>query len=685
MKLIIAEKPSLARNIADALSVKLKSDGFMYNDEYIVTWAFGHLFSLYDVEDYYELNKFTKWTMDNLPCIPKGFKFKIKTEKDGTVDTGTMHQFNVIKSLCHREDVDEIINAGDADREGEIIIRLCIKNAGVTDKKLSRLWLPDQTPQTIQSAIKTMKNDAEYDNLANEGFARMYIDWLYGVNLTRYATLKTGSLLRVGRVITPIVKAIYDREMEIRNFEPKTYYIIGSNVNNIELASKSKYDYLPTAECEALNDTELTVKAIKKKKETVKAGKLFSLSKLQGVLGKKYKMSMDESLEIVQGLYEKGYLTYPRTNSEYLAEAEKDKIKTIIENIAGQGYNVAFKDNKNIFDDKKIESHSALTPTYNLPCLSYLTEDERKVYETVLNRFLAVFCAEDCIVNRTEIVVAGENTEEFALKGAMMEQEGWTKYEDYNVNSAILPKLKKGDVVPHDFKPMEKKTQSPKHYNIETLNNYLKNPFKDDKNTKTDDDEDDYKAIFEGLELGTEATRTGIIKNAITSKYIDLQNGVYFLLPDGEYVINQLNTLGISMDKYKTSVVGKSLKKVYSNYNEMESTLKLVTDEIFEALNNDVNDILSPNYTGFAREPVGKCPLCGSVVTKGKYGYQCSNYMECNFKMPSTLCKSTITIQDAKELLDHHYLTYDKEFVSKAGKTFRASLALDVGGIIFKF
>ena len=213
MILIIAEKPSLGRNIADAIGGMTKRNGYIEGNGYLVTWAFGHLFSLADVEAYSATPVTEKrWTLDNLPCFPQEFMFELRKGSDKKVDSGVVRQFEVLKSLCNRADVDTIVNAGDADREGEIIVRLCISKALAAQKSLKRLWLPDQTPETVRKALSEMKDETEYDNLANEGFARTYIDWLYGVNLTRYATLKTGTLLRVGRVIVPIVKAIYDRD-----------------------------------------------------------------------------------------------------------------------------------------------------------------------------------------------------------------------------------------------------------------------------------------------------------------------------------------------------------------------------------------------------------------------------------------------------------------------------------------
>ena len=245
MQLIIAEKPSLARNIAAAVGGMQKRNGYFEGGGTLISWAFGHLFSLCDIEDYLEnVPAGARWTIGNLPCFPHEFRFTLRRKADGTVDPGVARQYETLKYLCNRP-VDTIVNAGDADREGEIIVRLCVMHALEAEKRFVRLWLPDQTPETVRAALADMKDEGEYDRLANEGFARTYIDWLYGVNLTRYATLRTGTLLRVGRVIVPIVRAIYDRDMEIRNFVPVQYLSPFSaeetGGEKVELLSKKRF------------------------------------------------------------------------------------------------------------------------------------------------------------------------------------------------------------------------------------------------------------------------------------------------------------------------------------------------------------------------------------------------------------------------------------------------------------
>ncbi|MBO5248711.1 MAG: hypothetical protein J6B54_05445 [Clostridia bacterium] len=497
MQLIIAEKPSLGRNIVASIEEgkkdKLnKKNGYYEGDRYAVTWAFGHLFSLADIEDYSPLPEGrTRWSMENLPCFPKQFRYHLKSAADKKPDEGIVRQFNVIQALCKRDDVDTIINAGDSDREGEIIVRTCVSKAfeGTITKPFKRLWLPDQTPQTILAALEDLPDESNYDNLAREGYARTYMDWLYGVNLTRYATLKTGSLLRVGRVIIPIVKAIYDRDMAIKNFVPDVYYAIVSktetNGETVELTSKTKFpkEEREKAEafCKKYNESDAVVTAVKKRKTTLNPGKLYSLSTLQNTLGKKYKMPMEESLAIVQKLYEAGYLTYPRTNSEYLATAEQDKIKKVLQGVKKIGYPVECKFKKSIVDDSKIESHSALTPPYKIPAKASLSEKELQVYSTVVRRFVAVFCSEECQAEKTEITIDVGGMEEFSLKGTTITAAGWMRYDDGGQKDKILPALSKGDRVNVAFTPVEKETTPPKHYTIETLNNYLKNPFREEK------------------------------------------------------------------------------------------------------------------------------------------------------------------------------------------------------------
>ena len=693
MVLVIAEKPSLGRNIAGAIGGMQKRNGYMEGEEYLVTWVFGHLFSLADIEHYSPAPTGTHgWTFANLPCFPKSFDYQLAG------DDGVKRQFALIESLCNRPDVTAIVNAGDADREGEIIVRTCVQKALKSEKNILRLWLPDQTPETIRAALAEMKPDNAYDNLAAEGYARTYIDWLWGVNLTRYASIISGRLLRVGRVIVPIVKAIYDRDLAIRRFTPEKYYGVSSRteVAGEELLLVSKEEFrlknFSAAEAGALalsdkyNAATTVVTDKKSKEDILPPGKLYSLSTLQNVLGKKYKMSMKDSLDTVQGLYERGFLTYPRTNSEYLATAEKGKVRQILSGVAKLGYPVAFRDSKYIFDDSKIESHSALTPTYKIPGQEELSEREKQVYSTVFRRFVAVFCDHPCRIERSELHLTCGEYEEFVLKGTAILDAGWTKYDDYTKKDKFLPNLAVGDVVTTAFAPQEKETTPPRHYTIETLNNYLKNPFKEERANAGGEegasDEEDYRAIFEGLELGTEATRTGIIDNARSSRYIELQKDTYLILPDGEYLIETLTDLGIVMDKYKTSEMGQALKKVFRGTMSVQDSTRLAEEEIREVFSHKDEALARLGDTGTEGETIGTCPVCGGLVVRGARAYACERE-ECTFRVGLHICRRAISPDAVRSLLDRGRTSVIDGFVSKNNRRFSSALILKDGKVVF--
>lgn len=693
-KVIIAEKPKLANTIASSIPGSFKRcDGFFENENYIVTWALGHLFQLVELEEYlddYDEKKKYRWTLDGLPFCPKEFKFElIRNPKTKKPDSGCAKQFKVIKGLCARADVDGVFNAGDADREGEIIVRLILQHAK-NKKPVYRLWLPDQTPETILRELKTVKPDKEYDNLANEGFARTYVDWTYGINLTRMCTLKSGSLLRVGRVIVPIVRAIYDRDMAIRNFVPEKYYgLVSKEKTNgfvIELNSKKTFHIdekaAATKTAELYNGVPAIVSDVKSEEKIIAPPKLFSLSTLQGVLGKKYKMSPSTSLSLIQKLYEAGYVTYPRTNSEYLATAEKEKMSKILSILNEKGYSVAQQDKKSVYDDAKIESHSALTPTYKIPNQSDLSEKEWQVYTTIFNRFIAVFCSIPCKVNRTIISIKVGEYEEFRLKGDVYISKGWQEYDGPDKEDKILPPLQIGDRININFVLDQRETKPPKHYTVETLSNFLKNPFKKEKQISDDiihdedreDDTEDYKALFEGVELGTEATRTPIIEKAIQSKYISLKKNAYYIEPDGEFFIETLDKLGVNMNKEKTAELGRVLKNVYKGELSVRDSVDIAKKEI-EAIFNSCKGIS-------IAVPLGKCPKCGGNVSKSGSGpFVCENRGNgCQFIIYAKVSGKVLSDADVRMLLQNRRTDLLDGFISKKGKPFSAYLVLSPDG-----
>lgn len=629
-KIIIAEKPSLAMTIVQAIGGSFdKKDGYFENDKYIVTFGFGHLFQLYSIDDYFNREK-TKWNLEEIPFIPSRYKFKLIN------DTGVKKQFETIKKLISREDISDIINCGDADREGEVIGRLIIENALEGKiKPIKRLWLPEQTHETIRYALNNLDDSNKYDLLYDEGFVRTCVDWIYGINLTRLLTCKTYKTLPVGRVLIPIVEVIHSRDMEINNFVPKKYYqgeVSFEKDNNTIKFSIDDLKFDTKEECIRATDTlkneKIIVKDIQIKEVKKQPKKLFSLDKLQNKLSKELKLSANDSLKIIQGLYEKGYVTYPRTNTEYLADAEKDKVQKIIDVIDKENI-LEMKNKKSIFDTSKVESHSAITPTTKIP--TDLKVKELEVYNIIKNRFISNFLIEDTILEETKIIFQLESFE-FNLKGTVIKSLGYLKYEN-DLKEKSIPKFEVGEELEFNILVSDKVTQPPKHITLEELNNYLKNPFR--KSEMSEDEE--YNLMLKGVEIGTVATRASIVEKAIKLGYIREVKGTFYISKLGIDLIDTLNKLNIDLFKNKTVELSQTLKKVYKNEISKDRALDIFSSDLSNMINNakqiEVSKIETPKVE---KEVIGKCPKCGKNVYESEKSFYCEGFKDehkCNFTL----------------------------------------------------
>lgn len=661
-RLIIAEKPSLGRTIAEALGVNDKKDGYMEGNGYIVSWCFGHLWTLKDLEMYlnpsFKHGDKAKWTLDNLPFYPDNWNFQYFIS-----DPGNRKQDKILYQLMTRTDVDTIYSAGDADREGEVIIRNELVQHKITGKRILRLWLPALTPEAIRAAVKEAKDDREYDGYDKAGRTRAYVDWLFGINLSRYATLKTGVKLNIGRCMCPIIEKIVKRDDEIVNFVPQKYIAVESENEDslFILKSRQKFELddmeLAKEICDKYNAAGAVVTEITNKISKVKAPRLFSQSDLQSYICKKNKkMSPQNVLDIVQSLYEKGYVTYPRTSSNFLAESESEKTGVIIKTLIEQGNTglVNKTGNKNIYDDSKVESHSALTPTEKIP--TALSSSESEVYEAIKNRFCAVFCEEDYLINKTiiEITCAGEV---FTVQGNIMVQPGWTVFEAPSKKEKILPSVNKGDIITVSFAPVEKETTPPKRYTVESLNAWMKAPMRSEEslNKKVYSD-DEWKDILADATICTEATRAATLDKCIKEKYITLKDGTYSALEKGHLLVDVMGQLKIDLSPAKTVELQRQMHEVQQ--------CKLLPVDILEETKGIINEVFGHNpdvnsrYSVSEKESssIGTCPRCGAQVYEGKSNYYCSKGKECGFALWKTSkllesMKVSITPARARKIL----------------------------------
>ncbi len=665
MKLILAEKPSVAKTIASFLGAKTRGDGFFEGSGYIVTYAVGHLVGLYDMKDY-DKDKFSgSWKFENFPFIPPDrFKFK--------VDSSKKKQFNIVKSLLNRDDVEYVINATDNDREGELIsflIFLLAKNK----KPVKRILVNEWTPEDITRGLNSLKDDSDMRNLQAAGYTRLITDWLIGINFTSVATLKygNGKLLNIGRVILPTVKLVYDRDMEILNFIPKTYYEIEGNFkcDNGEYKGKyikgkeSKFDTIEevNAVIDSITSNEGTIVDKKVSKSKEYAPKLFSLTSLQGFITSKYSnFTSDKVLSVCQSLYEGkgkgGYITYPRTDSIYLEESLTSKVSQTLDKLkVGLAYEdkIKFSKTKRVFDSSKVDSHSAIIPTYIIP--SKLTPDELIVYNAIKDRFIANFMPPAEYENTEINTDVDGNT--FLTKGKVLKVPGYLELFNKEEKDDLLPDVNVKDKVEVlDISPMTKQTTPPKPYTEDTLLKAMKNC---GKNVSDDD-----TTVLSGYSIGTSATRADVLKKISQVGYVGKKGKSYFITDLGknlveifpvrelfdvdytgklekslsdiqkgqftrkEYLSNIMNFIvrNVELIKYDT-------KKNISNENYVYNpkTKKYTKESKLKNTSTNKSSSKSKDSTSEEFPSLGKCMVCGGDVVEIDKGFICKNYRDCKF------------------------------------------------------
>ena len=667
--LVIAEKPKAARALCEGLGIskfhfvskgkasKLSAaPGYYDSDDVTIVYVSGHIMSLYDVEDYiYGVNaqltpEQKYWSSVPLPFIPKdGFKKKISKSNGGFYEK----QYKIIKDLINSNNYECVVNFGDPDNEGELLIREILESIGYT-KPVKRLFNNSLVPSVLAEEFYcNLKNDSDYTSMYFQALARQQTDWLLGINLTRFLTLKANeakkrgsTLWRVGRVIVPLVKYVYDRDLEIKNFDSKKGFGINAVISRDDyehtFSSSDPKIYFSENEkglcddlCNKLSTQPFTVIDVKKSKFKIKPHKLMSLTDFRSEMNKKYGCSVSESSKIAQNLYEMGYITYPRTNSQYLSTKEGENVKKII-NILNQKYNgmaLVFNDSKTIFDDSKIsdEGHTALTLTTKTPNatdLQSFDENTRNAYRLIMARFITNFSARPIIEETTVMFQCGEY--KFKLIGNEIIEKGFLRYEERKLPEKV-PDFQIGEVVSAKFSVVERETKPPAPVSVAELLEFSSNPYKKElKAANPNDDTEYYKLLKEGVTIGTQSTLDSIIGNAIKEGYIIANKKNYRIGEKGVALIQLLDELNVNLYKERNIEMNKAIKCVGSKTLTIKQNEQNIRNELENIINNGKDVSVNINQIG----SVCKCPLCGGNVfynSKLK-AYCCENTLkDCKF------------------------------------------------------
>ncbi|WP_455795990.1 DNA topoisomerase III [Clostridium butyricum] len=613
--LILAEKPSVGRDLAKVLKCNVNKGSYIEGNKYIVTWAMGHLVGLMDPEGYD--NKYKEWKMETLPMLPKHMKL--------TVLKKTGKQYNEVKKQLLRNDVNEIIIATDAGREGELVARWIIEKAGVK-KPLKRLWISSQTNKAILDGFKNLKDAKEYENLYKAAVCRAEADWLVGLNVTRALTCKHNAQLSAGRVQSPTLAMIVQREEEIRNFKPVDYWCLNAKTDRFMLnwvnekgnnsTFKEEIADSIVNKCKGQNGEVLEVKKTTKKKYSPA---LYDLTELQRDANKIWGYSAKQTLNLMQRLYENHkVLTYPRTDSRYVTS---DIVATIPERLkavsfgeyrvaAQQILNTGVKANKNYVDNSKVSDHHAIIPTEEKGSLANLSSDEKHIYDLVVKRFLSVLLPAYEYEQTTVTVNIGKET--FSAKGNITKSKGWKMLYD-NLNddedSQELPHLNKGDnIIIKSVNKVKKQTTPPARFNEATLLSAMESPQK-----YINIEKDAAKTLNETGGLGTVATRADIIEKLFNSFVIEKKGKDIYPTSKGKQLIELVpkdlkSPLLTAKWESQLDQIAKGKRDNLSFIKEMKNYSVALVEDVKCGSSKFTHD----NLTG------KKCPECGKYMLEVK-------------------------------------------------------------------
>ena len=674
MKLVIAEKPSVGKSIANILGAKENNNGYLKGNEYIVSWCFGHLVTLASPEQYDE--KYKKWNIEDLPIIPEDFLLTIKED--------TKTQFNLLKKLMNSSEVDEIICATDSGREGELIFRYVYEKANC-NKPIKRLWVSSLTDEAIKNGFENLKNGEEYYNLYEAGFKRSIADWIIGMNATRFYSSLYNNKINVGRVQTPTLNIIVEREDKIINFKKEKYYEI--IIEKDELKAKTeKINSLEEAKniLEIIKSNNLICDEYKSNEKSKSPCKLYDLTTLQREANNIYGYTANETLATLQGLYEKKIVTYPRTDSKFISNDMENETKEIINILYNK---LEFLQNvepicnvAQVINNNKVTDHHAILPTKLVKDLdlSSLNEKERNILNLVIKTLL-IATNEKCIFNEIIGVLKSSNDIRLNFSYKNIIKKGYIEIEEKFSNkekdNSTIPTIEQGQSI-IDFVTYleEKETTPPKRFTEDTLLSAMENA-----------SNEDYKELdVEDIEkkgLGTPATRASIIESLVNNGYIERKGKSLIPTEKG------INTIKIVDEQLKSPKLTANwevkLQQIEKNNYSPDKFLNEIiefTKTIIEDKNIDEN-IAKTLKNKNNLESLGACPICAKNVYEWEKTFSCED-KNCRFVIFKnskffTEKKAKITKVKVKELLNKGK-TKMKFYSEKANKDYEAYIKLDI-------
>ena len=685
MKVCIAEKPSVAKEIAQVLGANARMDGYFEGNGYQVTWTFGHFCTLLPPEDYKA--EWKRWNLNMLPMLPGRFETKVMS------NGGVRKQFNVIQKLFNKASL--VINCGDAGQEGELIQRWVIKQAKY-EGEVQRLWISSLTTEAIKTGFKNLKSAEEFDNLYYAGSSRAIGDWLLGMNATRLYTLKYGGykqVLSIGRVQTPTLAMLVNRHYEIKNFQPKPYWELQTkyretNFNNTSGKFFTKEDGEKLLK--QVSGKDLVITNIDKKDGKEYAPKLFDLTSIQVYCNNKFGLTAEATLKLVQRLYEMKVVTYPRVDTTFLPNDMYPKITNILkgltnyssftESILGKNIRKSTK----VFNDKKVTDHHAIIPTGEQKSLSM---DEKKVYDIISRRFIAVFYP-DCKVAKTQVNAEVESVK-FVAKGKEILEDGWrvlfnkenkgndgeeSKVEEEN----ILPSFEKGEHGPHKPSFIEKTTKAPNNYTEASLLRAMETAGK-----QVEDDE--LRDLMKANGIGRPSTRANIIETLFKRKYTQRIKKQVIPTEMGIQLINIIQNQMLKSAEL-TGQWEKQLKEIeqgeFSAKQFITNMKQMVNELVFEvrketgkqrlAVETNTKTKKIPVKTKPANKGLDgtECPKCSKgKVLKGKNSFGCNRWKEgCDFRIPFVFMDKKLTDNQVQRLVEKRATTKIKGFILNGEK-----------------